>query len=62
MSQEVIEQILYRYLTGTDRTKLKKCGTMERLVLFAKEAFIVHYTKYNVKAIKELDSITIGYK
>ncbi|CAI2186123.1 9448_t:CDS:1, partial [Funneliformis geosporum] len=26
------------------------------------EAFIMHYTKYNVKAIKELDNITIGYK
>ncbi|CAI2199590.1 4013_t:CDS:2, partial [Funneliformis geosporum] len=62
MSQEIIKQILYRYLTKTDRTKLKKCDTMERLVLFAREAFIVYYTKYNVKAIKKLDSITIGYK
>ncbi|CAI2163630.1 17835_t:CDS:2 [Funneliformis geosporum] len=63
ISQEVvIEQILYRYLIKTDRTKLKKCGTIERLILFTREAFIVHYTKYNVKAIKEFDNITIGYK
>ncbi|CAI2202129.1 313_t:CDS:1, partial [Funneliformis geosporum] len=33
-----------------------------RLILFAKEAFIVHYTKYNIKAIKELDSIIIKYQ
>ncbi|EXX60020.1 hypothetical protein RirG_183720 [Rhizophagus irregularis DAOM 197198w] len=29
MTSEVVEQILYRYLTGTDKTKLKKCGTLE---------------------------------
>ncbi|CAI2190329.1 3644_t:CDS:1, partial [Funneliformis geosporum] len=46
----------------TDRTKLKKCDTIECLILFTKEAFRVHYTNYNVKAIKELDSITISYK
>jgi len=62
MTQEVVEQILYRYLTGTDKVKLKKCGTMERLVLFVREALKIHYTKYNTKAIKELDRITIDCK
>ncbi|POG74086.1 hypothetical protein GLOIN_2v1771701 [Rhizophagus irregularis DAOM 181602=DAOM 197198] len=62
MTSEVVEQILYRYLTGTDKTKLKKCGTLERLVLFVREEFKIHYTKYDVKAIKELDNITKNYK
>ncbi|CAB4493091.1 unnamed protein product [Rhizophagus irregularis] len=29
MSQEVVEQLLFRYLAATDKAKLKKCGTME---------------------------------
>ncbi|PKC54018.1 hypothetical protein RhiirA1_543021 [Rhizophagus irregularis] len=62
MTSEVVEQILYRYLTGTYKTKLKKCGTLEHLVLFVREAFKIHYTKYDVKAIKELDNITKNYK
>ena len=44
ISQEVVEQILFRYLTGTDKVKLKKCGTMEKLVMFVREAFKVHHT------------------
>ena len=35
---------------------------MDRLVLFVREAFRVHYIKYDVKAIKELDNITIDCK
>ena len=62
LSQEVVEQILNRYLTGTDKAKLKKCGTMEQLLLFVREAFKIHYTKYNIKAIKNLDSITVKCK
>ena len=62
LSQEVIERILNRYLKGTNKTKLKKCGTMEQLVLFIREAFKVHYVKYNTKAIKKLDRITIDCK
>ena len=62
ISSEVVEQVLCRYLTGTDKTKLKKCGTMEQLVLFIREAFRVHYTKYNIRTIKELDNITINCK
>jgi hypothetical protein len=62
ISQDVAEQILHRYLKGANRNKLKQCGTMDRLVLLAREAFRVHYMTYNVKAIKELDSITIDCK
>ena len=60
--QEVVKRILDRYLNGTDKTKLKKCGTMEQLVLFVREAFKIHYTKYNINAIKKLDRITIKCK
>ncbi|PKK59385.1 hypothetical protein RhiirC2_794902 [Rhizophagus irregularis] len=62
LSKEVVEQILDRYLKGTDKTKLKNCGTMEKLVLFVREAFKIHYTKYNIKDIKKLDRITIKCK
>jgi len=62
LSQEVVEQILNRYLKGTDQSKLKKCGTMEQLMLFVREAFKIHYTKYNTKAIKKLDEITMKCK
>ncbi|CAB4376327.1 unnamed protein product [Rhizophagus irregularis] len=62
MTSEVVEQILHRYLKGTNKAKLKKYGTMGRLVLFVREAFRVHYTKYDVKAIKELDNITMDCK
>jgi hypothetical protein len=62
MSQEVVEQLLFRYLAATDKAKLKKCGTMERLVLFVVEAFKVHYVKYDVKTIKDLDRITMECK
>ena len=34
LSIEVAERILDRYLKGTDKYKLKKCGTMEKLLLF----------------------------
>lgn len=63
ISQSVIEKkILSRYLRGTNKKLLRSCGTMERLVLFVREAFKVHYTAYNIKAIKKLDEITMGCK
>jgi hypothetical protein len=62
LSKEVVEQILDRYLKGTDKNKLKKCGTMEKLVLFVREAFKIVYTKYDINAIKKLDRITIKCK
>uniref|UniRef100_U9UT93 Uncharacterized protein n=2 Tax=Rhizophagus irregularis TaxID=588596 RepID=U9UT93_RHIID len=62
MSQEVVKQLLFRYLATTDKAKLKKCGIMERLVLFVVEAFKVHYVKYDVKTIKDLDRITMECK
>jgi len=62
LSQEVVERILDRYLNGTDKTLLKKCGTMEQLVLFVREAFRIHYIKYNINAIKKLDRITMKCK
>ncbi|CAI2197825.1 165_t:CDS:2, partial [Funneliformis geosporum] len=62
ISQEVVEQILDRYLKGTNRKMLKNCRTIERLVLFVREAFKVHYTAYNVKAIKKLNNIIMDFK
>ena len=62
ISQAVVENILSRYLKGTNKRMLKSCGTMDQLVLFVREAFRVHYTAYNVKAIKKLDDITMGFK
>ncbi|RGB30451.1 hypothetical protein C1646_671687 [Rhizophagus diaphanus] len=62
LSKEVVENILDRYLKGTDKTKLKNCGTMEKLILFVREAFKIHYTKYNIKDIKKLDKITMKCK
>ncbi|CAB5379484.1 unnamed protein product [Rhizophagus irregularis] len=55
-------KLLFRYLATTDKAKLKKCGIMERLVLFVVEAFKVHYVKYDVKTIKDLDRITMECK
>jgi len=43
LSIEVAERILDRYLKGTDKNKLKKCGTMEKLLLFVIEVFKIHY-------------------
>ncbi|CAG8502953.1 8047_t:CDS:2 [Funneliformis caledonium] len=37
LSKEIIEQILGRYLKVIDKNKLKKCGTIEKLVLFIRE-------------------------
>ena len=62
ISQEVVEKVLHRYLSGTDKNRLKSCGTMEKLILMVREAFTVHYTTYNIKAIKNLDNITMGCK
>ncbi|CAI2194182.1 15859_t:CDS:2 [Funneliformis geosporum] len=62
ISQEVIEQILDRYLKDTNRNMLKNCKMIEQLVLFVRNAFKVHYTKYNVKAIKKLDNIMMDFK
>ena len=62
MSKEVAERTLDRYLKGADKNKLKKCGTMEKLILFVIEAFKIHYTKYDIKPIKKLDRITMKCK
>ena len=62
ISQEVVEKVLHRYLSGTDKNRLKSCDTMEKLILMVREAFTVHYTTYNIKAIKNLDNITMGCK
>ena len=62
ISQEVAEQILSRYLNGTDIEKLKRCGTMDQLVLLVRKAFKIHYTAYDINAIKELDNITMDCK
>ena len=58
MSSEVVMQVLYRYLTDTDRIKFKKCKTMKQLTLFVLKVFKIHYTKYDIKIIKDFDSIT----
>ncbi|CAB5204854.1 unnamed protein product [Rhizophagus irregularis] len=55
-------KLLFRYLAATNKAKLKKCGIMERLVLFVVKAFKVHYVKYDVKTIKDLDRITMECK
>lgn len=61
ISQKVIEdEILSRFLKSTNKRMLRSCGTMEKLVFFVRESFKVHYTAYNIKAIKKLDEITMG--
>ena len=62
VTQEVVEKILFRYLPGTNKNKLKKCGTMEKLMLFVREAIKVHFITYNIEGIKELDNITVNCK
>ena len=62
ISQDVVEKILFRYLPGTNKNKLKKCGTMEKLALFVRKAINVHFTTYDIEGVKELDNITINCK
>ena len=33
--------------------KLKRCGTMDQLVILVKEAFKIHYNAYNTKTVKK---------
>ena len=62
ISQEVVEEILKNYLKGTNKRKLKQCGTMDQLILFVREAFKVHYAIYDTKAIIRLNYITLDCK
>ncbi|CAG8458560.1 14259_t:CDS:1 [Funneliformis mosseae] len=57
ISSEVVKRIvLYKYLKGTNKTKLKKCDIIEQLILFIREVFRIHYASYNTKAIIKLNS------
>ena len=62
ITQDVIKQILKRYLSGTNMDGLKKCGTMNSLETLIKEAFKIYYKKYDIQAIKKLDYLTIDCK
>ncbi|CAG8713474.1 16680_t:CDS:2, partial [Racocetra fulgida] len=50
ITQEVVEQILKRYLSGTNMDKLTRCGTMDQLTKLIKKAFKIFFTTYNTKA------------
>ena len=62
ITQDVVKQILRRYLSGTNMDGLKKCGTMDSLETLIKEAFKIYYKKYDIQAIKKLDYLTIDCK
>ncbi|RIB23568.1 hypothetical protein C2G38_2170937 [Gigaspora rosea] len=62
ITQDVAEQILKRYLKGTNIDKLKRCGAFNQLIKLIKEAFKIFFNAYNTKAVKELNYLTIGYK
>ena len=62
ITQDVVKQILKRYLSGTNMDGLKKCGTMDSLETLIKEAFKIYYKKYDIQAIKKLDYLTIDCK
>ncbi|CAG8690210.1 35938_t:CDS:10 [Gigaspora margarita] len=62
ITQEVVRQVLKRYLSGTNIDRLKRCGTMDKLVTLIREAFKICFNVYSTKAIKELDYITIDCK
>ena len=59
---DVSKQILKRYLNGTNMEKLKKCGTMDKLVTLVKEVFKICYNNYDIKAVKKLDHLTVNCK
>ncbi|CAG8757022.1 10319_t:CDS:1, partial [Cetraspora pellucida] len=60
ITHEVGERLLKRYLSGTNKDKLRRCGTMDTLIKLIKEAFKIFFTAYDTKAIKRLDNLTIG--
>ena len=62
ITQDVVKQILKRYLSGTNMDRLKKCRTMDCLKTLIKEAFKIYYKKYDIQAVKELDYLTIDCK
>ncbi|RIB19923.1 hypothetical protein C2G38_2180572 [Gigaspora rosea] len=62
ITQEVVKQVLKRYLSGTNIDRLKRCGTMNKLVTLIRETFKICFNAYSTKAIKELDYITIDCK
>ncbi|CAI2189613.1 18169_t:CDS:1, partial [Funneliformis geosporum] len=62
LTQDVAKQILKRYLSGTNIDKLRKCGTMDKLVILIKEVFKIYYDKYDIQAVKKLDRIAINCK
>ncbi|KAF0551111.1 hypothetical protein F8M41_023718 [Gigaspora margarita] len=58
--RNVVEQILKRYMKGTNIDKLKRCGAFDQLIKLIKEAFKIFFNAYNAKAVKELNYLTIG--
>ena len=55
---DVAKKVLNRFLEAVIVSELYKNGGLETLQKFVIESFKAHYNSKNIKAIKELDSIT----
>ncbi|CAG8806105.1 1748_t:CDS:2, partial [Cetraspora pellucida] len=60
ITHKVGECLLKRYMSDTNKDKLRRCRTMDTLIKLIKEAFKIFFITYNTKAIKRLDNLTIG--
>ena len=58
INEDVIINLLKCYILATNQEKLRKCRSLEKLILLVCETFKIHWRGKNIEQVKTLDNIT----
>ncbi|CAG8831784.1 4237_t:CDS:2, partial [Cetraspora pellucida] len=58
IDENVVSNLLKRYISGTNKSELKRCRSLEKLVHLIHEMFRIHWRGKNIVQVKNLDNIT----
>ncbi|CAG8829993.1 20986_t:CDS:2, partial [Cetraspora pellucida] len=58
IDENVVSNLLKQYISGTNKSELKRCRLLEKLVHLIREMFRIHWREKNIVQVKNLDNIT----
>jgi hypothetical protein len=58
IDEDVVINLLKRYISATNQEELRKRGSLEKLILLVRETFKIHWRGKNIEQVKTLDNIT----
>ena len=58
INEDVVINLLKCYISATNQEELRKCESLEKLILLVRKIFKIHWRGKNIEQVKTLDSIT----